>query len=63
MSDDSKHKDQERLALAREKRRAEQLRANLMRRKAQTRSRRAGEEDNRRDGIITAPESATDDEN
>ncbi|MFD1198438.1 hypothetical protein ACFQ3K_08935 [Brucella gallinifaecis] len=35
----------------REKRRAEQLRANLMRRKMQLRSRRAGDADERNDGI------------
>jgi len=35
----------------RETRRAEQLRANLMRRKAQSRSRRAGDADERNDGI------------
>ncbi|CAB4325667.1 hypothetical protein IB024_09080 [Brucella sp. 6810] len=35
----------------RKKRLAEQLRANLMRRKAQSRSRRAGEADERNDGI------------
>lgn len=35
----------------REKRRAEQLRANLMRRKVQSRSRRAGDADERNDGI------------
>ncbi|EEZ32283.1 Hypothetical protein BROD_3034 [Brucella sp. NF 2653] len=37
----------------RKKRLAEQLRANLMRRKAQSRSRRAGEADERNDGITT----------
>ena len=35
----------------REKRRAEQLRANLMRRKVQSRSRRAGDANGRNDGI------------
>jgi len=35
----------------RAKRRAEQLRANLMRRKAQIRSRRFGAEDERSDGL------------
>ncbi|MHC5231283.1 hypothetical protein [Brucella sp. LJL56] len=38
----------------RKKRRAEELRANLMRRKAQSRSRRAGEADERNDGITAA---------
>ncbi|PWL19243.1 hypothetical protein DKP76_01380 [Falsochrobactrum shanghaiense] len=38
----------------RKKRRADQLRANLMRRKAQLRSRRAGEADERTDGIAAA---------
>ncbi|NKC48909.1 hypothetical protein HED54_14140 [Ochrobactrum anthropi ATCC 49188] len=37
-----------------QKRRAEELRANLMRRKAQSRSRRAGEADERNDGITAA---------
>ncbi|MBC2884347.1 hypothetical protein H7Q97_02900 [Ochrobactrum sp. CM-21-5] len=44
----------------REKRRAEQLRANLMRRKAQSRSRRAGEADERNDGIDAASEGTND---
>ncbi|NKB95209.1 hypothetical protein HED48_05820 [Ochrobactrum intermedium] len=37
-----------------QKRRAEELRADLMRRKAQLRSRRAGEADERNDGITAA---------
>jgi len=41
----------------REKRRAEQLRANLMRRKAQSRSRRAGDADERNDGITAGKEN------
>ncbi|KAB2701121.1 hypothetical protein WKW50_00320 [Ochrobactrum sp. GPK 3] len=36
------------------KRLADQLRANLMRRKEQSRSRRSGEADERNDGISTA---------
>ncbi|MCX2695656.1 MULTISPECIES: hypothetical protein [Ochrobactrum] len=40
----------------REKRRAEQLRANLMRRKVQSRSRRAGDADERNDGITAGKE-------
>ena len=42
----------------RKKRRAEQLRANLMRRKVQTRSRRAGDADERTNGIAAAENSA-----
>lgn len=40
----------------REARLAEALRANLQKRKAQTRSRRAGEADQRQDGIAAARE-------
>ncbi|NKC22513.1 hypothetical protein HED50_10895 [Ochrobactrum oryzae] len=40
-----------------QKRRAEELRANLMRRKAQSRSRRAGEADERNDGITAASDN------
>lgn len=42
----------------RAKRRSEQLRANLMRRKAQIRSRRAGAEDDRGEGLPAASESS-----
>ncbi|MFC0244998.1 hypothetical protein ACFOLL_06700 [Falsochrobactrum ovis] len=41
----------------RKKRRAEQLRANLLRRKEQMRARRAGEADERTDGIRAARSS------
>jgi len=44
----------------REKRRSEQLRANLARRKQQSRSRRAGAEDERDEGIVAAPEKHAD---
>jgi hypothetical protein len=37
---------------------AEELRANLQRRKAQARSRRAGEADRRPEGIAAAPQPA-----
>lgn len=47
---DTENNDQSQ-ADPRETRRAEQLRANLMRRKAQSRSRRAGDADERNDGI------------
>ncbi|MFC7065490.1 hypothetical protein [Brucella rhizosphaerae] len=40
----------------RKKRLAEQLRANLMRRKVQSRSRRAGDADERNDGITAGKE-------
>ncbi|ATU92765.1 hypothetical protein [Phyllobacterium zundukense] len=40
----------------REKRRSEQLRANLARRKQQSRSRRAGNADERDEGIVAADE-------
>ena len=43
--------------LNREKRRSEQLRANLARRKQQARSRRAGAADERDDGIIAASDN------
>ncbi|KXF76543.1 hypothetical protein ATN84_10790 [Paramesorhizobium deserti] len=43
-----------RKAAERKKRLAEQLRANLMRRKAQARARRAGDADDRADGIEAA---------
>ncbi|WP_024849511.1 MULTISPECIES: hypothetical protein [unclassified Aminobacter] len=42
----------------RRKRLAEQLRANLMRRKAQARSRRVGEADSRPDGLLQENEGA-----
>jgi hypothetical protein len=44
----------------REKRRSEQLRANLARRKQQSRSRRAGNADERDEGIVAAIEKPSD---
>ncbi|PSH70968.1 hypothetical protein CU102_02675 [Phyllobacterium brassicacearum] len=44
----------------REKRRSEQLRANLARRKQQLRSRRAGSADERDEGIVAAAEKPSD---
>lgn len=44
----------------REKRLAEELRANLARRKAQARSRREGESDNREEGIPAAKKPQSD---
>jgi hypothetical protein len=44
----------------REKRRSEQLRANLARRKQQLRSRRAGSADERDEGIVAATEKPSD---
>ncbi|MBZ9656825.1 hypothetical protein [Phyllobacterium lublinensis] len=44
----------------REKRRSEQLRANLARRKQQLRSRRAGSADERDEGIVAADEKPAD---
>ncbi|WP_421091299.1 hypothetical protein [Pseudochrobactrum sp. MP213Fo] len=43
----------------RAKRRSEQLRANLMRRKAQIRSRRSGAEDEREEGLPAVLQSDT----
>lgn len=51
MSEKSKSSKQNSDAEQRMKRRSAQLRANLMRRKAQTRSRRSGEADEREEGI------------
>lgn len=62
MSENIKKIEQERQTQAKAKRRAEELRANLLRRKAQIRSRRAGEEDSRSEGIIAADVSARDEE-
>ncbi|QND51899.1 hypothetical protein HB779_08275 [Phyllobacterium sp. 628] len=45
---------------SREKRRSEQLRANLARRKHQTRSRRSGEADERDEGITAAEKLPSD---
>jgi hypothetical protein len=44
----------------REKRRSEQLRANLARRKQQSRSRRSGAADERDEGIVAATEKPSD---
>ncbi|RCS25715.1 hypothetical protein DUT91_02775 [Phyllobacterium salinisoli] len=57
MNENSRQPDQDprdRKAAERRKRLAEQLRANLARRKAQARSRRAGDADDRVDGIEAA---------
>ncbi|KAB2711568.1 hypothetical protein F9K88_09330 [Brucella intermedia] len=54
MSDTTTNKEKQIQSDQRKKRRAEELRANLMRRKAQLRSRRAGEADDRNDGITAA---------
>jgi len=51
MSDKSDISSQKTETDQRAKRRAEQLRANLMRRKAQIRSRRSGSEDERGEGL------------
>ncbi|MDT6940087.1 hypothetical protein RI570_08010 [Brucella pseudogrignonensis] len=51
MSEKDTKNNEQRQPDPREKRRAEQLRANLMRRKVQSRSRRAGDADERNDGI------------
>lgn len=51
MSEKDTKNNKQRQPDPREKRRAEQLRANLMRRKVQSRSRRAGDADERNDGI------------
>ncbi|MFQ0815394.1 hypothetical protein AVM02_05930 [Brucella anthropi] len=59
MSENTTNKEKQTQSDQRKKRRAEELRANLMRRKAQSRSRRAGEADERNDGI-TAASSDTD---
>ncbi|MBQ0709330.1 MULTISPECIES: hypothetical protein [unclassified Ochrobactrum] len=54
MSETTTNKEKKIQSDQRKKRRAEELRANLMRRKAQLRSRRAGEADERNDGITAA---------
>ncbi|MEJ5018383.1 hypothetical protein WH297_01330 [Ochrobactrum vermis] len=54
MSENTTSKEKQAQSDQRKKRRAEELRANLMRRKAQSRSRRAGEADERNDGITAA---------
>lgn len=62
MCEKSKSSEQNSDAEQRIKRRSAQLRANLMRRKAQTRSRRAGEADEREEGIrAVASDSARSD--
>ncbi len=63
MSEKTEDHDAHSPAAQRKKRLAEQLRANLMRRKAQTRSRRAGEADQRDEGIDVAHKDAGEDEN
>lgn len=57
MSEKTIENDKQNQPDPREKRRAEQLRANLMRRKAQSRSRRAGDADERDDGITAGKEN------
>ncbi|MEK1887771.1 MAG: hypothetical protein AAAB35_09415 [Phyllobacterium sp.] len=52
----SSSKNPNREQMNREKRRSEQLRANLARRKQQARSRRAGAADERDEGIVAASE-------
>lgn len=59
MNEDDTHDEKQNQADRRNKRLAEQLRANLARRKAQTRSRRAGDADERNTGI-TAGKDDTD---
>lgn len=59
MSDKSNISDKKTQTDQRAKRRSEQLRANLMRRKAQIRSRRSGEEDARSEGLPAAHEPST----
>jgi len=54
MSENTTNKEKQTQSDQRKKHRAEELRANLMRRKAQSRSRRAGEADERNDGITAA---------
>lgn len=56
MTDKTVNKEKQSQAERQKKRLAEQLRANLMRRKAQSRSRRAGDADERNEGISAAPE-------
>ncbi|SDP77579.1 hypothetical protein SAMN05428967_3390 [Phyllobacterium sp. YR620] len=52
----SSSKNPNREQLNREKRRSDELRANLARRKQQARSRRAGAADDRDEGIVAAAE-------
>ncbi len=59
MSEDNTHDEKKNQADRRKKRLAEELRANLMRRKAQARSRRSGDADERDTGI-TAGKDDTD---
>lgn len=59
MSEENTHDEKKDQADRRKKRLADELRANLMRRKAQTRSRRAGDADERNTGI-TAGKDETD---
>ncbi|MEK1850918.1 MAG: hypothetical protein AAAC48_03315 [Phyllobacterium sp.] len=58
MTSSSKNRNSEQIN--REKRRSEQLRANLARRKQQLRSRRAGNADERDEGIVAATEKPSD---
>jgi hypothetical protein len=58
MTSSSKNPNSEQIN--REKRRSEQLRANLARRKQQLRSRRAGSADERDEGIVAATEKPSD---
>jgi hypothetical protein len=58
MASSSKNPNSEQIN--REKRRSEQLRANLARRKQQLRSRRAGSADERDEGIVAATEKPSD---
>ncbi|MBB5702446.1 hypothetical protein FHS76_002324 [Ochrobactrum daejeonense] len=58
MSENTTNKEKQRQSDQRKKRRADELRANLMRRKAQLRSRRAGDADERDDGIKAARDDA-----
>ncbi|WP_273725961.1 hypothetical protein [Brucella gallinifaecis] len=58
MSEKDKQNSKQSQPDSREKRRAEQLRANLMRRKVQSRSRRAGDADERNDGITAGKQSS-----
>lgn len=55
MTDDSDRTSAAPAKAGRRERLAEQLRANLQRRKAQARARRGGEADRRPDGLAVAP--------
>ena len=65
MNDETKQnppgREAERQAQRRKTRLAERLRANLQRRKVQSRARRAGEEDQRPDGLLKDEASVDDD--